>query len=60
MEDAAKYIADDVEDLPEKRQRGFLAKLMHDLNNPNSEAWQRIDEKVREWRPWEELFLAKV
>lgn len=31
---------------------------MHD--NPNSEAWQRIDEKVREWRPWEEFFFAKV
>ena len=51
VEDAAKYIAEDV---PEKQQLGFLAKLMRDLNNPNSEAWERIDEDIQKWRSWED------
>lgn len=54
VEDAAKHIAEDVEDFPEKQQLGFLAKLMRDLNNPNSEAWKRIEEEVQKWRSWED------
>ena len=54
VEDAAKYIAEDVEEVPEKQQVHFLVKLMRDLNNPNSEPWERIEEEVKRWRSWED------
>ena len=54
VEDAAKHIAEDAEDLPEKQQLRFLVNLMRDLNNPNSELWERIEEEVKRWRSWED------
>lgn len=42
VELAAKFIAEDVEDIPEQWQFHFLANLIRDLNNPNSETWKRI------------------
>ena len=54
VEDAAKYIAEDVEEVPEKQQVHFLVNLMRDLNNPNSEPWERIEEEVKRWRSWED------
>jgi len=53
VEDAAKHMAEDVEDLPTKKQVRFLVNLMRDLNNPNSELWERIEEEVKRWRSWE-------
>lgn len=54
VEDAAKYIAEDVEEIHEKKQLHFLVNLMRDLNNPNSEPWERIEEEVKRWRSWED------
>ncbi|KAI5382353.1 Cytochrome c oxidase subunit 3 (mitochondrion) [Lathyrus oleraceus] len=54
VEDAANYIAEDVEDLAENQQVSFLVNLMRDLNNPNSESWERIEEEVKRWRSWED------
>ena len=54
VEDAAKYIAEDVEDIAERQQLRFLRSLMRDLNNPNSESWERIEKEVKRWRPWED------
>jgi hypothetical protein len=53
-EDAAIYIAEDVEDIPEKEQIGFLVKFMRSLNNLNSETWERINEEIKKWRSWED------
>ncbi|KAL5078977.1 hypothetical protein RYX36_007398 [Vicia faba] len=54
VEDAANYIAEDVEDLEENQQVRFLVSLMRDLNNPNSKSWERIEEEVKRWRSWED------
>nr|YP_010127563.1 uncharacterized protein KQ602_mgp37 [Bougainvillea spectabilis]QPP04887.1 uncharacterized protein [Bougainvillea spectabilis] len=54
VEDAAMYFAEDAEDLPEKEQLPFLAKLMRELKNPKSDLWERIEKEVKRWRSWED------
>ena len=53
VELAAEFIAEDVEDIPEQWQLNFLANLMRDLKNPNSESWKRIKLEAKKWRPWD-------
>lgn len=58
VEDAAKYIAEDVEDIPEQWLLNFLARLRGDLENPNSEMWKRIKLEAKRWRPGSHLALS--
>lgn len=46
--EADAAVAEDVEKEQEENQLGH--KLMRDLNCPNSETWERIDEEVQKWR----------
>ncbi|GLT44485.1 hypothetical protein SLE2022_349490 [Rubroshorea leprosula] len=54
VEDAARDVAERVEDIPEKQQLGFLANLIRNLNDPSTDTWGDIHEEVRKWRSWEE------
>ena len=54
VEIAAKYVARDALELEEKKQLPSLTRLKKSLENLNSQAWHRILQEVKEWRPWDD------
>lgn len=47
MEDAARHVAESVEDIPELHQLNYLSNRMRDLNDPTSDTWKEINEEVQ-------------
>jgi len=50
VENAARYVAESVKDVPKRQQLCFLTNLIRNLNNPKSKTWKDINKEVQRWR----------
>lgn len=55
VEDAARHVAETVEDIPELQQLNYLSNRMRNLNDPTSDTWKEINEEVKKWRSWDDF-----